>query len=112
MSPAFEVHKNGTRICTAALGAHGTTAVFFALTMTRPGVGGFHVTGYRLESKEQLTWIESDQIHVGDTLTVRLVDVEESDAPKVLMPSDDDGGQVRHSIAFALEESRDDTNRK
>jgi len=55
MTPAFEVYRNGIRVCTAAFGAHGATAVFVSLTMTQRGVAGFQVTGYRLESKEQLT---------------------------------------------------------
>ncbi len=82
---AFEVSINGEKVCTAGLLPLGVISAILSYTRLAEGETlHFGVNGAvsdQAENGDYLTWI-AETLQPGDTITIRIVEVAESDEPK------------------------------
>ena len=79
---APEIHSNGKRVCTA--GPEGLGILSAAAIWHESGdAWHFRVRGITQEKgyEEHLSWIDQ-QLSVGDTVTIKVVETEEPDKPE------------------------------
>ncbi len=105
----LEVSVNGRTLCTAGAGQPNAsmTAVMCALNWSSGGTDKLKLTLDVAGAADeiQLTWLEGfDQIGPGDTITVRVLERAEADAPK--MHTDKRTLQMRREEAANPDESR------
>jgi hypothetical protein len=90
---AFEVSVNGKRVCTAGMGDYGVLTSILTWVRRRPAES---LNGARIEEEltfevsalesrkpnpgEHLKWL-SEALHVGDSVSIRIVEVDTADPP-------------------------------
>lgn len=86
---AFEINVNGQKRCLAGV---GTAGVMTAIVTLAAGKGPIelhlHVGGLKSPSKETVTWISNDPLHVGDKVEIKLLEVPSVDEPETKQPND------------------------
>lgn len=79
---ALEIHVKGEKVCVAS--NEGLTILHAAVTRHESrDVWHFHVRGITDEKgyEEHLSWIDQ-QLSVGDTVTLKVIETTEADEPK------------------------------
>lgn len=80
---AFEVYLNGKKLCVAGIGDAGVlTACVGLATGKGPIELHLHVGGLISTSRESVTWVGQQSLHVGDKVQVELVEVPSVDEPQ------------------------------
>jgi hypothetical protein len=79
---AFEVSLNGNKLCVAGIGDDGVlTACVGLATGKGPMELHLHVGGLISPSRESVTWVGQQSLHMGDKVQVHLIDVPSVDEP-------------------------------
>jgi len=85
---AFEIHLNGKRLCTAGIGEPGVvTSIITWVLGERTGSGkkpwdlGLTVGGLVSRTEEHVNWARRS-LRTGDEVSIRIVEVEDSDKPR------------------------------
>jgi len=79
---AFEVSVNGERLCSAGIGDDGVLTTIVSW-LARPSGGSMHleVGGLISQTKEHVTWVRQKPLSLGDTVQVKIVEIEAADNP-------------------------------
>lgn len=71
---AFEVHLNGKKLCLAGIGDDGVLDASANWVGSKRGSDLFlQVGGLISSTKEHVSWVRQRRLHVGDKITVRIV---------------------------------------
>jgi hypothetical protein len=102
---AFRVIKNGIEQCTAGVNDAGVLNVIMNYVHSKVGRRSeedMHLTVGGLNGQnEHVRWIEQAELHVGDQITVQLVETERADDP-VTRRRRDPEEERKHEHAYYL----------
>ena len=102
---AFQVNKNGVALCTAGVNDDGVLNVIMNCVHSKAGrrpEEDSHLTVGGLNGQnEHVRWIEQSELHVGDEITVRLVETEHATDPVTRRKRDPEEEQ-KHEHAYYL----------
>ncbi len=86
---AFEIKVNGQKRCLAGVGDAGvlTAIVGFAAGKKAKELH-LYVGGLTSPSKETVSWIKNDPLHVGDEVEIKLLEVPSVDEPETRESND------------------------
>jgi hypothetical protein len=83
--PAFKVHLNGKKVCTASLDGLGVLAAHVSYVCRKDACQhqalSLHVGGLDSTTGEHIVWHEAHPIRVGDKLSIEIVESARADKP-------------------------------
>ena len=80
---AFEVYRNGKRLCVAGIGENGVlTTIIGHLCKASRFDDYLQVGGLDSSTREHVTWMSHAKLRVGDEIRVRLIDIKSVDRPR------------------------------
>lgn len=83
--PAFKVHLNGKKVCTASLDGLGVLDAHVCYVRRKDSRHrqelSLHVGGLDSATGEHIVWHEAHQIRVGDKLSIEIVESARADKP-------------------------------